>query len=301
MTVPTRPLRSPWRFLAPALLILSIGLPTSGRTDGIEVTDDTGTRVSLTKPPTRVISLAPHLTELMFSIGAGNQIVGTVQSADYPKAATRIPRVGDSASIDMEQLIAMQPDLVLVWQSSNGSTRATRLRELSLPVFVSEPASLAQIESTVRALGELTGREDEANTTADPFAARVTKLKRRDPTRHPVRVFYQIWGQPIFTVGGRHLISQIIEMCGGRNIFADLPGLAGQVDVESVLAADPDLIIASGHDETRPRWLDEWRHWPQLRAVQQDQLHFVPPALIQRHTLRVLDGAEMMCELISES
>jgi iron complex transport system substrate-binding protein len=287
--------------MALAFLILAASAPTRSSIAEIIVTDDTGTRVSLSKPATRIISLAPHLTELMFSIGAGNQIVGTVQSADYPAAALGIPRVGDNASIDMEQVIAMQPDLVLVWQSSNGNSLASRLRELHLPVFVSEPQSLAQIETTVRALGQLTGRHEEARATADAFAARVAGLTRRDPTRDPVRVFYQIWGQPIFTVGGRHLISQIIEMCGGHNVFAELPGLAGPVDVESVLAADPDLIVASGHDESRPQWLEAWRRWPQLRAVQQDRLRFIPPSVIQRHTLRVLDGAEMMCGMIEES
>ncbi len=287
------------RMLELAIIILLICAPAAVFAARITVTDDTGTRVSLSKPATRIISLAPHLTELMFSIGAGALIVGTVQSADFPAAALGIPRVGDNASIDMEQVVALQPDLVLAWQSSNGSTLATRLQELQLPVFVSEPRSLAQIESTVRALGQLTGRPEEARVVADAFAARVSELSRREPVRDPVRVFYQIWGQPIFTVGGRHLISQIIEMCGGHNVFAGLPGLAGQVDVESVLAADPDLIVASGHDESRPQWLEVWRQWPQLRAVQQERLRFIPPSVIQRHTLRVLDGAESMCRLIS--
>lgn len=301
MTVPTRPSRSPRRLLAPTLLILSIGLPTTGRTTDIVVSDDTGTRISLSKPATRVISLAPHLTELMFSIGAGAQIVGTVHSADYPESTAEIPKVGDSASIDMEMVVTLRPDLVLAWQSGNGSALAGRLRGLGLAVFVSEPESLAQIESTVRSLGALTGRRENAAATAAAFAARVTELSDRAPAQNGVRVFYQIWGQPIFTVGGRHLISQIIEMCGGHNAFADLPWLAGQVDVESVLAADPDVIVASGHDDTRPQWLDHWRQWPQLRAVQRNRLHFIPPAVIQRHSPRVLEGAEMMCGMIEES
>lgn len=265
------------------------------------ITDDTGTRVSLPAPATRVISLAPHLTELMFTVGAGGQIVGTVNSADYPEAAANIPKVGDSASLDLERIVALRPDLVLAWQSGNGSAMVERLRGLRLPVFVSEPVSLAQIESTLRALGALTGRQENAGLAAAAFATRVAALSRDPPARRRARVFYQIWGQPIFTVGGRHLISQIIELCGGRNVFADLPGLAGQVDVESVLAADPELIVASGHDDSRPPWLNEWRQWPQLRAVQLERLRFIPPALIQRHTLRVLDGAEMMCGMIGES
>ncbi len=297
----TNPVFNPRHLPALALLILSIVLPATARASDIVVTDDTGSRVVLARPATRVISLAPHLTELMFSIGAGAQITGTVQSSDFPAAALDIPRVGDNASIDMERVLAMQPDLVLVWQSGNGSSLATRLRDLKLPVFVSEPQSLVQIESTVRSLGQLTGRNEEARSGADAFAARVTKLTRAAPGSGPVRVFYQIWGQPIYTVGSRHLISQIIEMCGGENVFAGLPGLAGSVSVESVLAADPDLIVASGHDDTRPRWLDDWRRWPELRAVKRDQLRFIPPSVIQRHTLRVLEGAEMMCGMIKES
>lgn len=287
------------KMMVTACLLLCVSLTTHA--ESIEVIDDTGFRVVLPQPVTRIVSLAPHLTELMFSIGASDKIVATVQSADYPEAATKIPRVGDSASIDLERVIALHPDLVLVWQSSNGSALATRLRELNLPVFVSEPVSLAQIESTLRVLGKVTGRQHEANTSADAFAARVKTLQRPAPGQNPLRVFYQIWGQPIFTVGGQHLISEIIQMCGGENIFSHLPALAGQVTVESVLAANPDLIIASGNDDTRPEWLDEWRHWPQLPAVQQQQLHFIPPALIQRHTLRVLEGVGMMCGMIGGS
>jgi iron complex transport system substrate-binding protein len=289
------------RFLALTILFLAVAAPIRTGIAAIVVTDDIGNRVSLPGPATRVISLAPHLTELMFSIGAGAQIVGTVQSSDFPAAALEIPRVGDNASIDMERVVAMQPDLVLVWQSGNGSALVTRLRQLHLPVFVSEPRSLAQIENTVRSLGQLTGRDEAARAAADTFASRVSQLTSRAPARKPVRVFYQIWGQPIYTVGSRHLINEIIELCGGQNVFADLPVLAGPVDVEAVLAADPDLIVGSGFDETRPQWLDDWRHWPQLRAVQQERLRFIPPSLIQRHTLRVLEGAEMMCEIIKGS
>lgn len=267
----------------------------------LSVTDDTGATVTLPAPAQRVVSLAPHLTELMYTLDAGAQLIATVDSADYPAQALALPRVGDSAAIDMERVLALQPDLVLAWQSGNGNGALERLRALGLSLYVSEPGSLDGIAGTLRALGTLVGRDRESATATAEFTARVMTLSGRRHTGAPVRVLYQIWGQPLFTVGGRHLISQIIELCGGENIFAHLPGYAGQVDVEAVLAANPDLIVASGNDATRPAWLDDWQRWPQLNAVRDGHVSFIPPALIQRHSVRVLDGAEMMCRMIEDS
>lgn len=279
--------------------LLSVCIQAGTPATEISVTDDTGAYVTLRAPAARVISLAPHLTELMFTLGAGAQIIATVQSADFPEAALGMTKVGDSASIDLERILSLNPDLILAWQSGNGTAVVERLRGLRVPVFVSEPDSLARIESSLRALGTLTARNREAEDSAAAFARRLASLPRRSAGGRNVAVFYQIWGRPIFTVSGRHLISEIIGLCGGRNVFADLPGLAGQVDVESVLAADPDVIVASGHDDSRPAWLDDWRRWPQMKAVQAGRLHHIPPALLQRHTVRVLDGAEMMCRFIA--
>lgn len=249
-------------------------------------------------PAQRIISLAPHLTEQLYIIGADTQLVATVESADHPAAALALPRVGDSAALDLERILALRPDLLLAWQSGNGAGALDNLRALGVPMYVSEPGALAQIGATLRALGTLAGRDAAGNAAADSFAARLTALERNRPGGAPVRVFYQIWHQPLFTVGGRHLISQIIELCGGVNVFAALPGYAGQVDAEAVLAADPELIVASGHDDTRPAWLDDWRRWPQLRAVRDGRLEFIPPGLIQRHSMRVLDGTAMLCAMI---
>lgn len=267
----------------------------------VSVTDDSGATVTLPAPARRVISLAPHLTELMYTLDAGSRLIATVESADYPDAALELPRIGDSAAIDMERVLAMQPDLVLAWQSGNGNGAVERVRTLGLPLFVSEPGSLAQIAATLRALGTLTGQTRHGNAAAAEFSDRIATLGRNRPPGAPVRVLYQIWGQPMFTVGGRHLISQIIDLCGGTNIFADLPGYAGQVDMEAVLAANPELIVASGDDASRPAWLDNWQNWPQLDAVRNRRIEFIPPALIQRHSVRVLDGAEMMCRMIGDS
>lgn len=237
----------------------------------------------------------------MYTLDAGAQLIATVDSADYPAQALALPRVGDSAAIDMEQVLALQPDLVLAWQSGNGSGVVEHLRGLGLPLYVSEPGSLEGIAETLRDLGTLVGRERESAVAATDFTTRITALAGRRPAGAPVRVLYQIWGQPLFTVGGRHLISRIIELCGGVNVFANLPGYAGQVDMEAVLAANPDVIVASGNDESRPAWLDDWQRWPQLNAVRNGHIGFIPPALIQRHSVRVLEGAERMCRMIGDS
>lgn len=290
--------RRPLVYLLAGTLLCAAARPSAAP---VSVADDSGATVTLPAPAQRVISLAPHLTELMYTLGAGSRLIATVESADYPAAALELPRIGDSAAIDMERVLVLQPDLVLAWQSGNGSGAVEKVRALGLPLFVSEPGSLAQIAATLRALGTLTGHTRQGNAAAAEFSDRIAALGRNRRPGAPVRVLYQIWGQPMFTVGGRHLISQIIELCGGTNIFADLPGYAGQVDVEAVLAANPELIVASGNDASRPAWLDDWQNWPQLDAVRNRRIEFIPPALIQRHSVRVLDGAEMMCRMIGDS
>jgi iron complex transport system substrate-binding protein len=280
-----------WRLLA-LLLILSL---QSAAAAAAAVVDDSGARVALPEPARRIVSLAPHATELLFAAGAGARVVGVVSHSDYPTAARALPQVGGYERLDLEAILGLAPDLVVAWESGNPGAEVERLRALGIPVYVTELRRLEDIPATLERIGILAGTPGEADAAAAAFRDGVEALRRRYAGRSPVRVFYQIWDSPLMTVGGDHLISSVIELCGGRNVFADQAALAPAVDVESVLVRDPEAIVASGMATERPEWLDGWRRWPGLSAVRSDALFLIHPDLIQRPTPRILEGAEQLC------
>lgn len=264
----------------------------------LEVVDDSGNKVILSESASRIVSLAPHVTEQLFAIGAGENIVGAVEYSDYPEVAKTIPRVGGYSRLDLERLVALRPDLIIGWQSGNSSQQLERLEALGFVVYRSEPRRLEDIPRNMERLGVLTGNETEAGRQADAFRYELEVLRKTVADRPERSVFYQIWNRPLMTVNGEHLISEVIEACHGRNIFAELPALTPTVSEESVIAADPAVIIASGMGHERPEWLDAWRAWPQLQAVKNQALHVINPDLIQRATPRLLKGAKVVCRLL---
>lgn len=284
------------RCLLLALLLLLPGLGQAA----ISATDDSGRTISLTKPAQRIVSLAPHITELLYAAGAGERLVAVGSYSDYPLAARELPQVGSHNSINYESLLMMQPDLVIAWQSGNGPRVIERLRALGLTVFVSEPRRLEDIPQTLERFGQLGGSTEQAAAAAQEFRDKYQQLAVRYSERSPVRVFYQVWNAPLMTINGGQLISQVIHLCGGKNVFADLPTLAPQVNLESVLAADPEAIVTSEVGGKPPPWLYDWRRWPQLAAVQQDNLFFVPSDLLQRQGPRILEGAQILCEQLEQ-
>ncbi len=264
----------------------------------VRVTDDYGNAVVLAAPARRVVSLAPHLTELMYAAGAGERMVGALQYSDFPPAAKRLPRVGSEASIDLEALVALRPDLVIAWPNAGSARAVERIAALGIPVFRSEPRELEDIARTLETLGRLAGTDAAAAAAARAFRARAGDIARRHASRSPVRVFYQVWDRPLITVSGDHVISKAMRLCGGENVMADLPALAPEIDRERVLRADPEAIVASGADGARPAWLDAWRAFPELAAVRGDNLYAIRPELLQRHTPRLLDGADELCRIL---
>ncbi len=280
--------------------LLSVALPWSppAAAGPLEVTDDSGETVRLARPAQRIVSLAPHATELLFSAGAGDRVVGVVDYSDYPPAARRLPRVGGYNALDLEAILALRPDLVVGWASGNPPGLAEQLRGLGLTVFLSEPRRLEDIASNLQRLGRLAGTEVVASRVAADFRRRLQDLRARYAERPPVRVFYQIWHRPLLTINGEHLISKVIRLCGGRNVFADLPVLVPTLDIEAVLAADPEVIVRGVRADADEDWTAFWRRWPQLRAVREGQLIGLPADLLQRPTLRLLEGAQQLCEAL---
>ena len=279
-------------------MLLALLLAAGAAQAQLRVTDDYGREVALAAPAQRVVSLAPHLTELMYAAGAGARLVGALEYSDYPAEAKALPRVGSEASIDLEALVALRPDLVIAWPNAGSARAVERIAALGIPVFRSEPRELEDIARTMETLGRLAGTQAPAGAAARTFRERAARIERRYAQRARVRVFYQVWDRPLVTVNGDHVISKVMRLCGGENVMAALPALAPEIDRESVLRADPEAIVASGPDGARPAWLDDWRAFPALAAVRHDNLYSIRPELLQRHTPRLLDGAEELCRIL---
>lgn len=286
---------------AMALCLLALPLLANANQAIIQLTDDMGHTLVLDKPASRIVSLAPNITETLFAVGAGQQIVATVDHSDYPEAALDLPRIGTYTAINQESLVALEPDLVIAWETGNGSDIVAQLRHLGLPVFAIEPRTLSDIATTLRQFGTLSGRDEAGEAAAQAFLERHHSLRDRYQQAAPVSVFYQVWNQPLLTLNDDHLIAQVIHLCGGVNVFGDAGPLVPVINTETVLRADPQVIIASGMGEERPDWVDQWRRWPSLTAVRNDHLFFIPPSLVQRQTVRILDGAQMMCDFLHQA
>lgn len=282
-----------------ALVILITPLvATSG---SLTLTDDTGRDLYLVKPAERIVSLAPHVTEVLFAAGAGEQVVGVVAYSDYPEAARSLPQVGGHSNVDLEAIVALRPDLVIAWAGGNREAHLDKLGAMGIPVYLDESRNLEGVAHSIEQFGLLAGTHDVARRVADDFRTRWRRLAEDHAGRPPVPMFYQIWNEPLITINGQHLISDVIRLCGGQNVFSDLEPLAPRIGTEAVLARAPEVIIASGMGEARPEWLDAWHKWPDLPAAKMGNLYYIPPDILQRHTPRILDGAERLCAYLEEA
>ena len=267
----------------------------------IRVVDDTGRTVELKAPAQRIISLAPHITESLFAAGAGEKIIGAVSYSDYPEAAKKIPRVGGYPTLDIERIVSLKPDLVIAWASGNNSKQVKKLISLKLTVFMSEPRYPKDIANTIQRFGQLAGTSDTASKSYDDFMQHYELLKTRYSNKVKVKVFYQIWNKPLMTISGKHLISDIIELCGGKNVFSELKILTPRISLESVIASKSEVIVSGGMGKSHPEWLDDWKAWSTLPAVKNKQLYYIDPALMQRVGPRILDGADKLCEIFEKA
>lgn len=274
--------------------------PAGASRQSFTVVDDRDITVTLDSPATRIISLAPSMTELLFSLGVGENVVGVVEYSDFPEAAKQIPIVGRFDRLDVERILSLQPDLIISWQSGNPRGAIQRLREMGYPVYTAEPVTVASIADTLLRLGSLTGQTERADTLSTTIHDSVEKLQRQYADATTVSVFYQVWHNPIISVGGNELINDMIMVCGGENIFADLP-VGPAVNLEDIISRRPQVILASGPSPDRPDWLDLWQQWPSIPAVADNHLYAIPPDLVQRHSLRALQGLEQMCTLIDQA
>jgi iron complex transport system substrate-binding protein len=258
-----------------------------------------GSTLALASPVTRVVTLSPHLTELVFAAGAGDLLIATVEYSEYPAAAVEIPRIGDAFRLDIEQIIALRADLVIAWDSGNPGAAIAQLRSLGVPVWSVEIRESDEIADILEAVGEATGRPEMANSEAKKIRERLTNLTRQYQGVDVLRYFYQVGEKPLFTINGDHLISKGLSLCGGLNVFDAELGLAFQVGYESVIVANPDALFAPQPDGM-PDPLAAWRDWPAMRAVGNDALFLLPADSISRATPRFFDSLELACKLLHQ-
>jgi iron complex transport system substrate-binding protein len=253
-------------------------------------------------PARRIITLAPHLTELVYAAGAGDSLVGVVAFSDFPPAAARLPRIGDAFRVDYEAVVGLQPDLVLGWGSGTPAASLNRLRQLGVRVVTLEAAVLEDIGDQLLMIGSLAGSERAARAAADAYGNRLQRLRRRQSETRRLRVFYQLSERPLSTVTSKHVIGQAIELCGGVNIFAGLADAVPAVSIEAVLDAAPELILASKYGAGDPSaTLASWQDWPNVPAVRLGNLFMVDADLISRPSVRILDGVTELCDTMDRA
>ncbi len=280
------------------LLLLLMTVLSSLPAAALTLVDDRGRSLTLDRPAERIVSLAPHVTELLYAVGAGDRVIAVVEFSDYPPEARALTSVGNASRVDLERVIALAPDLVIGWQTGNDRGDIAALERVGIPVFVTEIGAIREIPRALENIGRLTGFEASATEAADDFRAALQALDRRYAGRPRVTVFYQIWERPLMTINDRHFIADSIRLCGGVNVFAAVEPIAATVSVEAVIAVDPDVIVNSASDERNEAQLNAWRRWGALAAVRNDNLYGIPSDLIARPTPRILEGVARLCEIL---
>lgn len=286
--VPTRS----WLARMTAVLALAcVAAPLRG--EPVAVTDDRGIVVRLQRPAQRIVTLTPHLTELVFAAGAGARLAGVARFSNHPAEARSLPVVSDALHTDIERLLVLKPDLVLAWRSGTPRETVARIERAGLPVFVSDAARLEEVGRSIEALAMLAGTSDAGAAARTVFARGLGELRARRPAGPLVRVFYEIWPAPLMTVNERHVISEIIDLCGGINVFGSLRPLTPEVSREALLAARPEVALGGSSAETAAAYAARWAGLPPPLSAM--PAYYIAPDLIQRPTPRLLDGARLVC------
>lgn len=252
-------------------------------------------------PYQRIISLAPHITEMLYSAGAGGKLVGVVSYSDYPPAALELPIVGRYSGINLEKIIALHPDLILAWRSGNRLQDIERLRELGFKVRLSDIQTLDDIPDEIEQLGRLTGQADHALNTANQLRTTLRTVRERYQNSQAISTFYEIWHQPLITMNGQQFISQALGVCGAKNVFSDLMQLTSEVSLESIFERDPQLFFLGGQKAFQKDWLESWQRYPTLTAIKNRQVYLLNNNLYQRPTARLINALDGLCRKVDQA
>ncbi len=300
-----------WIWQLVAVIGMPVMLSLTGCTSGhqqqqgtkqgiIRVIDGDGYPVVLSQPAQRIVTLSPHATELVYAIGAGEQIVATTRYSDYPAQAGNLPVVGDVHRLDIEKIISYRPDLIVLWSGGSVSRQVGELTKVGIPVYRTHPGKLADIPADMEKLGQLTGHPAGGTESARKWRNSLEELRRQYGNRQHIRVFYQVYDRPLYTVGGTQVIDEAITVCGGQNIFSDIQAVAPAPGVEAVLAGNPDVVISTG-GMSGEKGLGLWRRFPMLSATRTKSLYFLDSDLISRPGPRMVQGVRLLCEFIDDA
>ncbi|HET7730289.1 MAG TPA: cobalamin-binding protein [Usitatibacter sp.] len=281
------------RALLAAAAALAIAAANGPAGAAVALRDDAGREVLLAQPARRIVTLAPFLTELAFSAGAGARVVGASAHSDHPPEAAALPQVASSAGPSLEAIGALRPDLVLAWQDAIRPHDVARLEAMGAKVFVTRARTLDDAPRLLEAIATLAGLPRPAAASA--YRERVRELRAAHAGLPRVPVLLEIWHAPLTTLAGTHWILEALEACGGRSAFGDLPGVAPQVPWELVMLRDPFAIVGAGSAADEARFRAAWSGRATLGAVKEGRLVFVPPDLLQRPTMRLAEGVERLC------
>ncbi len=251
---------------------------------------------SATTPPQRIVVLAPHAGELVCAAGACERIVGVVSYTDFPHQLNRLPKVGDYTRINYEALLKLKPDLIIAWQGGTPQPTLQQLKKMGFRLFLSNPEKLEDIPAEIQQLGHILDTQPHADKVATILKRQLDALKTRFYADQKVSVFYQLWFPPLMTIGARQFITQAIALCGGQNIFADIQHPAPTVNIEAVIARNPEVILLGGEKKRHPDWRRFWKKkWPMIKAVYNNRIYAVEGDLLQRPGPRLIAGAAQLC------
>ncbi len=281
------------------LLLLSSLASFAAHAAPLRVTDDLGGIVTLPAPAARIVSLSPGGTEMLFAAGAGSQVIATVEYADEPAAAKRVPRIGDVVSIDIERLVAMHPDVVVIWPGGGNGADLGKIGKLGIPLYRQQADTLAALPDSLRRLGRLAGTEASADRSATALAARLRSIAAQYAGQPPVTAFIQVWSHPLYTVGGKQLMTDAFALCGVRNVFADLREPSPVVEIEATIARNPDLIVAVTETAAAAQWLEEWRRFPSMQAVKSGRLVSFQDVRLVRLGPSAVEATEALCKSLA--
>lgn len=242
----------------------------------------------------RVVSLAPSLSEIVVELDSADLLVGVLDAGERPPAIADVASVGRYGQLDMERLLSLKPDLLLLWPGSVGAGQRDQLKRLNIPTFVAEPHTLAQLATQIEAISKQLGRPERGAKRAAELREQLNDLRQRYRRDVPLRVFYQVWDKPLYTIGGGQIISDALEVCGARNVFAELNLPAPQVSIEAVLQRDPEVIVAGDQAQ-----LGAWKAWPQVAAVRQGRLLLVTDKGLERPSGQMISATAKLCQSIA--
>ena len=248
---------------------------------------------ALPAEPLRVVSLAPSMSEIMLELQADDLLVGVLDGGERPAALRELPSVGRQGQLDLERLLSLRPDLLLLWPGSVPPAQRDQLKRLGIATYSAEPHDIDQLIEQIEAIAERIGRAEQGHRYAQALRDRLRQLRRQYRRDDPLQVFYQVWDRPLYTLGGRKVVSDALAVCGARNVFADLTQAAPQVNVESVLLRNPQVILAGDQAQ-----LESWKAWPQLRAVADDRLLVVPDKGLERPSGQMIEATARLCALL---